>query len=53
MNRFCIKDCTGGDIKEVIECIDRYCPFHSFRFDDLDWQRKRRKYENEQSTIKA
>ncbi len=42
MNNFCTKDCAGGDIKEVVGCRDCYCPFHPFRFDDLDWQRKKR-----------
>ena len=45
MNLFCVKDCTGGNIRKVKECRDRWCPFYPFRFDDLDYQRKRRKNE--------
>ena len=43
MNIFCTKDCAGGDIQEVKECDDVYCPFYQFRYMSLDWQNRRKK----------
>lgn len=42
MNIFCLKGCTGGDIKEIKRCNDRYCPFYPFRRANLNYQNKRR-----------
>ena len=41
MNVFCEKDCTGGDIKEVKECEDKWCPFYQFRYMSLEYQNER------------
>lgn len=45
MNDFCIK-CVGGDKREVYKCNDRYCPFWLFRRANLEWQERRKEYEN-------
>lgn len=42
-NDFCSKECTGGDIKEIKECSDHYCPFYPFREDSLEWQNIKRR----------
>lgn len=47
MNDFCIKDCTGGDIKEIKECDDYYCPFYKFRYFNLEYQNRRKKDERQ------
>jgi len=34
-NSFC-KLCTGNCIPEIYGCNDFYCPFHNFRYADID-----------------
>ena len=49
MNSFC-EYCTGHNKREIKECDDRYCPFHPFRFADMDWQiKKQEQKRNEKS----
>ena len=35
-NSFC-KFCTGNCVPEIYGCRDFYCPFHKFRFADIDY----------------
>lgn len=51
MNSFC-KHCAGYNIREIVNCEFKYCPFYPFRLDDLDWQVKQRCKERIQTVIR-